>query len=140
MEGIERIKVLSSEIKDEATLEIINHLLSRTDMNEKYLNEEKSLKQMIEFIRNEAHKKATDNMAIIKDEVVFGWAIHYWDETNEDLGITKINRPDITGQDAKQVENEPKKSEAAPVQEKEEKVENTLNKKEWVAEGQLTLF
>lgn len=57
MEGIERIKILASEIKDEALLEIVNYLISRKDMNDKYLNEEKSLRQMIDFIMNEAKKK-----------------------------------------------------------------------------------
>lgn len=89
MEGIERIKALASEIKDEALLEIVKYLLSREDMNEKYLNEEKSLKQMITFIRSEAKKVAKDGMAMIKDDVVFGWAIHYFDETNEQLGLIK---------------------------------------------------
>ena len=89
MEGLERIKVLASEITDDALLEIINYLLKREDMNEKYLNEEKSLKQMVEFIRENARKKAKDGMAMIKDEVVFGWAIHYFDESNEDLGLVK---------------------------------------------------
>ncbi len=89
MEGIERIKALASEIKDEALLEIVKYLLSREDMNEKYLNEEKSLKQMITFIRSEAKKVAKDGMAMIKDDVVFGWAIHYFDEANEQLGLIK---------------------------------------------------
>ena len=32
MKGIERIKVLASEIKDEALLQIVNYLLTRVDM------------------------------------------------------------------------------------------------------------
>ena len=47
MEGIERIKILASEVKDTALLKIVDYLLSRKDMNDKYLNEEKSLKQMV---------------------------------------------------------------------------------------------
>ena len=35
MEGIERIKVLASEIKDKPLLKIIEYLLTRTDMNDK---------------------------------------------------------------------------------------------------------
>lgn len=122
MEGIERIKVLASEIQDEAVMQIVNYLLSRIDMNDKYLNEEKSLKQMIDFIVNEAKKKAKNNMAIIKDDVVFSWAIHYWDETNKDLGL---------GSDKKE-----------KIIEKEEVVFESQKKikKEWTPEGQLTLF
>lgn len=51
MDGIERLKILGKDIKDEAILKILNYLISRTDMNEKYLNEEKSLSEMIDFIK-----------------------------------------------------------------------------------------
>ena len=120
-EGMERIKILASDVKDNAVLEIVNYLLSREDMNEKYLNEEKSVKEMLEYIRSKAKIKAVNNMAIIKDEEVFSWAIHYFDETNNDL---KINS----------TENK--------VEQKNEKVvdKNKNVKKEWISEGQLTLF
>ena len=124
MSGIERIKVLASEVKDEAVLEIVKYLISRTDMNDKYLNEEKSLKQMIDFILKEAKKKSENNMAMIKDDVVFGWAIHYWDEDNKDLDLSSNDN----------VKNIEKKEKV--VQEKTNKVV----KKDWTAEGQLTLF
>ena len=124
MSGIERIKVLASEVKDEAVLEIVRYLISRTDMNDKYLNEEKSLKQMIDFILKEAKKKSENNMAMIKDDVVFGWAIHYWDEDNKDLDLSSNDN----------VKNIEKKEKV--VQEKTNKVV----KKDWTPEGQLTLF
>lgn len=124
MNGIERIKVLASEVKDEAVLEIVRYLISRTDMNDKYLNEEKSLKQMIDFILKEAKKKSENNMAMIKDDVVFGWAIHYWDEDNKDLDLSSSGN----------VKNIEKKEKV--VQEKTNKVV----KKDWTPEGQLTLF
>lgn len=124
-EGIERIKILASEIKDNATLKIINYLLTRKDMNEKYLNEEKSLKQMIDFIKSKAEKQAKNGMAIIDDKVVYGWAIHYWDESNEDLNIKKKEKTD-------KIEN----------QQETKKGENkgTTKSKKWVPEGQLSLF
>lgn len=124
MNGIERIKVLASEVKDEAVLEIVRYLISRTDMNDKYLNEEKSLKQMIDFILKEAKKKSENNMAMIKDDVVFGWAIHYWDEDNKDLDLSSSDN----------VKNIEKKEKV--VQEKT----NKIVKKDWNPEGQLTLF
>lgn len=125
MDGIERIKQLAADIKDEALLEIINYLISREDMNEKYLNEEKSLKQMVSFIRNKAQKLAKDNMAMVKDDVVFGWAIHYFDETNEQLGLTETKTSN-------------KKSET-DVQEDNKKVIES-KKTNYVSEGQLSLF
>ena len=52
MLGIERIKILGSEVKDKALLKVIEYLVSREDMNEKYLNEEKSLREeLVIFIR-----------------------------------------------------------------------------------------
>ena len=125
MDGIERIKQLAADIKDEALLEIINYLISRKDMNEKFLNEEKSLKQMVNFIRSEAQKLAKDNMAMVKDDIVFGWAIHYFDETNEQLGLTETKTSNKENKIDDQEDNkkviEPKK---------------TI----YVSEGQLSLF
>ena len=44
MTGKERIKTLAADVKDKALLQIIDYLLSRDDMDEKYLNESKSLR------------------------------------------------------------------------------------------------
>lgn len=128
MQGIERIKTLAAEIKDKALLKIIEYLLSREDMNEKYLNEEKSLKQMVDFIKGQAQKQANNGMAMIEDEVVYGWAIHYFDEPNEklELKITTLNNKIV-----KTKEEPIKKAKADKNKSKDTK---------WVAEGQLTLF
>ena len=128
MEGIERIKVLASEIKDKPLLKIIEYLLTRTDMNDKYLNEEKTLKQMVEFIKNNAKKNAQNGIAMIEDEIVYSWAIHYFDETNEQLGIN-LNSKKITKNETDEKEETATKIESQKKQ-----------KKEWVAEGQLSLF
>lgn len=126
MNGIDRIKQLASEIKDKPLLKIIDYLLSRQDMNEKYLNEEKTLKQMVEFIRENAQKQAKNGMAMIEDEVVFGWAIHYFDESNE---ILKLSTKNNSNDDHK---NKDKKS----IQDNKK----LQTKKTYVAEGQLSLF
>lgn len=125
-EGIERIKVLASETKDKAILKIVNYLVTRNDMNEKYLNEEKSLKQMIDFIKSQAKKKSENGIAMIEDEVVYGWAIHYWDETNDslELGKEKIAKSNVS--DSKESVKRIQKAEP--------------KKKNWVPEGQLSLF
>ena len=127
--GLERIKVLASEIKDKATLKVIEYLLSRNDMDEKYLNEEKSLTQMIKYIKKEARKQATNGMAMVEDNEVYSWAIHYWDETNASLGIDKkIEKTTV----------EPKTEEDKEEVEEPKKVEK--KRKNWVPEGQLSLF
>lgn len=133
MKGIERIKILASEIKDKPLLKIIEYLLTREDMNEKYLNEEKSLKQMVEFIKNSAKKQSTNGVAMVEDEVVFGWAIHYFDETNEQLDMDS-NYKEVTKNDEE--ENVTK----IELPKKQKKELPKKQKKEWVAEGQLSLF
>ena len=132
MKGIERIKILSSDIKDEQLKSIIDYLLSRTDMNDKYLNEEKSLSQMIKFIMGEANEKLKKvsidggSVACATDEMVFGWAIHYWDESNSNLNL--VNKKEEEANDT----NSPVKS--GQSKQKPDK------KEKWVSEGQLTLF
>lgn len=132
MKGIERIKILSSDIKDEQLKSIIDYLLSRTDMNDKYLNEEKSLSQMIKFIMREANEKLKKvsidggSVAYATDEMVFGWAIHYWDESNSNLNL--VNKKEEEANDTN-----------SPVMSGLNK-QKPGKKEEWVSEGQLTLF
>lgn len=123
MDGIQRIKVLAMEIKDKPLLKIVDYLLTRTDMNDKYLNEEKTLKQMVEFIKQNAKKEAKNGIAMINDDVVYGWAIHYFDETNKDLELSEKNYE-------KNIQKNSEKN----------KNDNYIKKEKWVAEGQLSLF
>lgn len=136
MLGIERIKVLGSEVKDKALLKVIEYLVSREDMNEKYLNEEKSLKQMVEYIKSEAKKQAVNGMAMIEDEEVYGWAIHYFDETNEKLGL-KVETKNIVKPLEKSIK-EAEKMEKGEVS--KEEITLRVAKDKNVPEGQLTLF
>ena len=143
MKGIERIKVLASEINDEALLQIVNYLLTRIDMNDKYLNEEKSLKQMVEFIRKTAKEKSKgQGWVMLKDEDVYNYAIHYFDESNESLGLSTKKENKNTAAVAENIENEEQNK--TELQEKEVEVtapqEKNKKKKGWVPEGQLSLF
>lgn len=143
MEGLERIKVLASEVKDKAVLKIVEYLLSREDMNEKYLNEEKSLKQMIKFIKSEARKKQEDEIAMIEDEVVYNWAIHYWDESNKTLNLKDDEI--VSSKNDKTSKTEEKQSVAKNTKKEKNNVDdnktnNNNKKKKWAPEGQLTLF
>lgn len=47
---------------------------------QKYANPAKSLEKCCKYIMSEASKKG--NIVVIKDEIVFGMAIHYYDEPN----------------------------------------------------------
>lgn len=143
MKGIERIKVLASEINDEALLQIVNYLLTRIDMNDKYLNEEKSLKQMVEFVKKSAKEKAKgQGWVMIKDEDVYNYAIHYFDESNESLGLPAKKENKNVAKVAENIENEEENKTES--QEKEVEVtasqEKNKKKKGRVPEGQLSLF
>lgn len=89
MEGIERIKKLSEEQTDNNVKKVAEYLIHREDMNEKYLNEEKNLIDMWNFIKGQVKKKEINGCAVIDDEEVYGLAIHYFDETNEKLEIER---------------------------------------------------
>ena len=118
-DGINRIKELAKGQKDKALLKVVEYLISRTDMNDKYLNPQKDLKNMCEFIKSEAQKQAVNGMAMIEDSEVYGWAIHYFDESNEDLKILPtVEKADISSK--------------VKIEKRIEKVDNTLN--------QLSLF
>lgn len=90
MTGVERLKSMIEEGPLKKPLfKIYMYLKTRTDMDEKYLNSEKSMTQMYDYIKEQVRKQASDGVAMIEDAVVYGLAIHYFDESNEDLGLTK---------------------------------------------------
>ena len=49
---------------------------------ERYADKSKNINACVEYIKNQALKKAVSGMAAIEDEVVFGWAAHYYQESN----------------------------------------------------------
>lgn len=110
MEGIKRINDMAKGQKDFVLLEIVKYLINRTDMNEKYMNEEKTLKGMASYIRDEILKdickkmnsKNPINLAQdikyngkdakcltmgMSEEKTYELAINYFNRSNEELGI-----------------------------------------------------
>ena len=59
---------------------IFKYLMSVPGMDEKMRNPKKSITDMWQFVESNASKQATGNTACIEDEVVYGWAVHYYDE------------------------------------------------------------
>ena len=45
-----------------------------------YSKEGKTLDKCLSYIKGEAKKQAEKLCAVIEDEVVYGWAVHYYDE------------------------------------------------------------
>lgn len=91
MEGIERLRVMAMNggSMQKQYFKIFMYLKKRTDMDEKFLNPEKTLAQMYEYIKDQVRKQAVNGVAMVEDAVVYGIAVHYFDESNEDLGIKK---------------------------------------------------
>ena len=58
-------------------------------MEQKYLNEEKTLEEMVDFIHNKAKKHLKNGWTYITNEVVFAWAIMYFALPNK---LLKIDR------------------------------------------------
>ena len=56
MNGIERLKKLAEGQEDPPLLRVIEYLVNIDDMSDKYLNETKTLKGMVDYIKGEAKK------------------------------------------------------------------------------------
>lgn len=126
MEGIQRLSKMIEGQKDKYLIIIVNHLMLQTEMNEAFLNEEKNLKEMATYIKDKARKQATNGVAVIEDDVVFQWAKDYFNKSNKELGIKKIEK-------ATKVENkEDKKTdgEFGSIFDIEERVEKQEDKKD----------
>lgn len=130
MNGIERLSEMIKGQKDKYLQIIVNHLMLQTEMSEAFLNEEKNLKDMATYIKDLAKKQATNNVAVIEDAVVFQWAKDYFNKSNEELGIKKI--------EAKNNKETIEKDEFGSIFDLNNSNKNTENKKEEIE--QITLF
>ncbi len=93
MNGFDRLREQAKDQEDSALKQVIEYLISRDDMEPKYLNEEKNIKEMCNFIKEKGKVHAKNGWNFITNEVVFAWAIMYWALPNAFL---KINTPKET--------------------------------------------
>ena len=93
MNGFDRLKEQVKGQEDSALNQVIEYLISRDDMEQRYLNEEKNVKEMCSFIKGNGKVHAKNGWNFITNEVVFAWAIMYWALPNSFL---KINTPKET--------------------------------------------
>ncbi len=56
---------------------------------ERYKDEKKSLNECINYITSQARKQAKGGAAYVEDAVVYGWAVHYYQEDDKDLDLPK---------------------------------------------------
>lgn len=89
MTGFERLKEQVKDQEDKALVQTVDYLLSREDMEQRYLNEEKNIEEMAKFIRNKARKYMKNGWNYITNEVVYAWAIMYFSLPNSFLKIEK---------------------------------------------------
>lgn len=89
MEGLEKLEAEALEMDNSSITVIFEYLKTRTDLYDKFNNEEKTLKQMYKFIYEKARKQQKNNVAMISDRLVYLWAIRYFCTSNEELGLNK---------------------------------------------------
>jgi hypothetical protein len=94
MEGIERLQAEVLEMNNFYVSNIFNYLKSQENLKDKFNNEEKSLREMYDFICSKAESLKQGKVAMVMDKVVYLWATMYFSKSNEELNIHK--KPKIT--------------------------------------------
>lgn len=79
----EQIATVPDNLKTKIDV-IYQHLMTIPGMGEKMRNPKKTITDMFKYIENQARKQAVKGCAMVEDQVVFGWAVHYYDEENDE--------------------------------------------------------
>lgn len=87
MEGLEKFQIEVLEMNNYNVSRIFEYLKNRTDLYEKFKEQEKSIKGMYDYICKKAKEKAINGVSFIDDRIVFLWAITYFSKTNKELNI-----------------------------------------------------
>lgn len=77
----EQIATVPDNLKTKIDV-IYQYLMTIPGMGEKMRNPKKTITDMFKYIENQARKQAVKGCAMVEDQVVFGWAVHYYDEEN----------------------------------------------------------
>ena len=89
MTGFERLKEQVKDQEDKALVQTVEYLLTREDIEEDYLKEEKTLEGMAKFIKDKVRKYMKNGWNYITNEVVYAWAVMYFSLPNSFLKIEK---------------------------------------------------
>ncbi len=92
-----------------------------------YAKENKNIKDCCSYITSQAKKQASNGCAAISDDVVFDWAVHYYDE--DDIKVEKTSNMRVSVNNSAPKTEEKKETSKAKIRPK---------KKEDV--GQYSLF
>lgn len=92
MNGFDRLRKMLDEWlekhkEDEAFKQTVNYLLERNDLEPKYLNEEKTLDGLNDFIKEKGRRHLLNGWCYITNEVVYSWAVVYFTMPNSFLKI-----------------------------------------------------
>lgn len=140
MEGINRLKKQLEGQNDNALIQVVDYLCSRKDMDARYMNEEKTLSGMANYIKENARKIAKNGWNFVNDKVVYAWAVTYFLFSDKHLGIEKPKTSSkATEKKSKKVEKETEnvsnKSNVIDINTAKEKIKEPVPEVE-----QITLF
>lgn len=90
MKGVDRLKKIAEGQENPSLLKVTEYLVDIDELDEMYLNVDKSLKSMVDYIKNQANKLSKDGYCWVEDTTVYEWAVNYWSKSDEELGIKKI--------------------------------------------------
>ena len=80
-----------------------------------YAKENKNIKDCYSYITSQAKKQASNGCAMIEDDVVFGWAVHYYDEDDIKVEKTSNTRSEVkTSATKTEVKKEASKAKIKP--------------------------
>ncbi len=112
MNGYERLDNLVYAQTDNALLKVVQYLKSLEGMEDLFLNEEKDLKGMCDYVKSKAKELAVNNVAVVEADIVYQWSLTYWQQSNEALGIKKEEPRPIPKVNNNVVTNETKPEQA----------------------------
>ena len=99
-------------------------------LTEKINTGKKTLGECEQYIKKEAKKKATGNCACIEDAVVYGWAIHFFEEDS-------VEAPE-DAPEAEVATSEPKRT--SEIRKEQKKVEKAAAPKDELKTEQMSIF
>ena len=112
---LEEMKAFENNIKVEASKRVARYLIDRIETDEilrnKLLETKKTINGCINYIFKEAKKQAVSQVAFVEDDVVYGWAVHYFieDSINEEPNENKPKKEPVKEKPKKEIKVEPKK-------------------------------
>lgn len=96
MNGFERLKEQVEGQKDKALIQTVDYLLTRDDLSENYLKEDKNIQDMAKYIKSLGQKYIRNGWNYITDELVYAWAVMYFSLPNEYLKIKSSSKKENT--------------------------------------------